>query len=679
LLWINNDRIRYGDIYQPSHQRTPHMTQAASAMTADTQKDLANIAFHRLKYLLQFYGNTLSEGHETALTALLQLARDIASGTRQGRYRFGLPCGMGKTTAIRAFMWAIQKLDLDTPVIVACSKVEQLCKLKRELIGTDGIDPQRIGLLHSFTVDKQKAELCIKGFASEPSEGAGRQFLLVTHANTQSGDYKSWMRDRDAASGLVFYDESLVVSEAMTLPLKNPRSAHTLISEAGSLMSKARYEKPAVMPIAEWVDGAVKALIEATGAHKGSGVLTVEVPYLSPKDAADYGADRLLYTEQYPTISTLIEVATRGQELRVFTNTDTNCALISYVITVPDELKNVIVLDASDPIRELIQHDHRMRRAEDVLPLLRDYRDARGMSAIKRYDRVKVHFACEAGSRDAMSKLFSSGFGNNKAIDKLADLINSKPTECFVIFTYKDKDNIVYLKQIRDGLKRKGIDIDAGAEIEVDGKMVTRFRIAISTWGMETATNEYSYAENVVLLGVIFQPKESLAGLFLGQVDDLQSPDMYKQLNSIRYSECAHSIYQAANRSRMRTVDVIDGVTQARATNLYVIHKDASLKARLDVCMPGAEWVAWHDPDGVVVREIVGKTSGGTLALAIAARLKEYARQGSLKVSLMELKATTAPDVPETTWRRARSEALKLAGWNKVGSSVTPAFDVLTA
>src|ERR1700678_1284470 len=89
---------------------------------------------------LKCHHNTVSEEHAAALRGLLLLAHGVTSGTFKGRFRFGLPCGMGKTTAVRAYIRAATNLstspikntsmaqvDNFAGIVVACSKVEQLC------------------------------------------------------------------------------------------------------------------------------------------------------------------------------------------------------------------------------------------------------------------------------------------------------------------------------------------------------------------------------------------------------------------------------------------------------------------------------------------------------------------------------------------------------------------------
>lgn len=612
---------------------------------------LADEASGYLLSKLSEYDNTVSDDHETALRGLMWLAEQLVKGTVSGRFRYGLPCGMGKTTGVRAFLRTLAHLNLPYPVIVACSKVEQLCALKRALIKEDGISPSLVGLMHSYVYNPERALDLMDGYASELSEGHNRQFLLVTHANVKAGKIKDWMKGRENA--LMFFDESLIVSEALTLPLLS-ESSNSLSWEVGGLVATAEHY-PNLQQAASWAKGAVAALVDAASKHENDEVRLVKLPHLDPDTAAQFRILRMISTQELPNLSLLLDPAERNELFRVFSNREKYKALVSYTITVPNELQNVIVLDASDPIRELVHHDGRMQRAEDAVPMLAKFKDIPGgMASIKRNDRVRVFFANEAGGREAMRKEFEEG-ASARPIEKLVRLVKANPDKSFLVFTYKDRDGTEYIKAIFNALRRAGINPLERIE---EGKP----RVCVLTWGMETASNDYKHCDVVVLLGVIFQPQESIAGAFLGQVDDIKSPRMHSLLKRLVFSECVHAIYQAANRGSMRVVDTVEGKTQARACDLYVIHSDAHLRDKIDCVMPGATWHPWKEP---------GEDMKATdVTMLIVEKLKELKAMGMQGISSRSLKKEVAPTVPSKTWKRARDKALAVSMWTLRGATL---------
>lgn len=239
-------------------------------------------------------------------------------------------------------------------------------------------------------------------------------------------------------------------------------------------------------------------------------------------------------------------------------------------------------------------------------------------------------------------------------------LIESKPNESFLVFTYKDKDGVKYAHNIIKALERAGI---AYPDLRADGTG----RVNVLTWGRETATNEYAHCDNVVLLGVLFQPDESIAGRFLGQVNDLRSPKLAAELRSLKYSECAHSIYQAINRGKMRQVDVVDGVAQAKACSVYVWHRDSQLEERLAPVLRGIpSWLPWRDEGEELTAQDVARQ--------VVAKLNELESNGASKMSLVELKRLVAPRTAGETWRRARDVALRSTPWCIDGRSLVRMF-----
>jgi hypothetical protein len=257
--------------------------------------------------------------------------------------------------------------------------------------------------------------------------------------------------------------------------------------------------------------------------------------------------------------------------------------------------------------------------------------------------------------------------GTPAPVEKLVQLIADHPQKKFLVFTFKDRcEDERYVGHIFKALKRRGIDPQEGWIPTTPLVQGTPGRVSILTWGMETATNEYKDCDAVVLLGVIFQRPEAIAGAYLGQVGDIRAPGLAALVRTLQHAECAHAIYQAANRASMRQVDVVNGRSQAQSCDVYVIHSDATLRERLGLVMPGASWHAWRDAGESL--------STADVALMIGAKLTEMASKGVRKVSLRSLKADVAPDAPSTTWKSARSEALKHSPWTINGQSLELMF-----
>lgn len=118
------------------HQMNRHQRRATKrALTASyaaphngvAHADLTGASYVTLKSNLERFGNVLSPAHETALFALCGLFTKSAQHLLPGRWAFGLPTGMGKTTAIIAWCATLAKLGLDhISVAVSASKIDAL-------------------------------------------------------------------------------------------------------------------------------------------------------------------------------------------------------------------------------------------------------------------------------------------------------------------------------------------------------------------------------------------------------------------------------------------------------------------------------------------------------------------------------------------------------------------------
>jgi hypothetical protein len=600
------------------------------------------------------YGQGISDDHSQALRGLMWLASSITEGRLSWRYRYALPCGMGKTTGVRAFLRTVAALGLPYRVTVACSQVEQLARLKRQLISEDGLDPSLIGLLHSYPVDPDRARLS-PGYASEPSEGHDRQFLLVTHARVQvddNGKPKAWIEGRE--DDLVFYDETLIVGAALTIPLLSD-DGDNLMGDAARFKT-ALLVRPEYAPAAAWFDSVVNALYSATQEIRDGEVVTGTVPAISEEAAAAFLQLRPIATEKYPRLASIIEQARDGVAFRVFLDRTTNRALVSYTINVPDTLRNVIVLDASDPIREIVHYDYRMQRAEDVVPCLEKFRTVPGgIASIKRYDNVTIHYAEQASGRGATREEFAKP--NSALLQKCMRVVKASngPVLAFVFKRQTERD-LNYARAMLEAAKRAGID---PYEVQERSNL---WRLNVTTWGRETATNDYQDCETVLMPGVFFPRPDVVAGQYLGQVDDLKAPMMRGLVERLVIAESLHSFYQGASRGSLRRTVLVDGRSQAAPCDIYVAHPSPEFRSKVEQVFPGARWVPWREP-----AEHLGATEA---SLLIEQKLREFERQGLLVISLSRLKKAVDHAIPNGTWQRARDEALQRASWFLSGRSL---------
>src|SRR5690606_29352715 len=99
-------RTRLGRAAQGNSQSSPCSPRAASRqLGTDMHLDRHQFEQAATAYgigVLEAHGNTLSADHADALRGIAELAGKILAGELAGRFRVGLPCGMGKSTMVRA-------------------------------------------------------------------------------------------------------------------------------------------------------------------------------------------------------------------------------------------------------------------------------------------------------------------------------------------------------------------------------------------------------------------------------------------------------------------------------------------------------------------------------------------------------------------------------------------------
>jgi len=318
------------------------------------------------------------------------------------------------------------------------------------------------------------------------------------------------------------------------------------------------------------------------------------------------------------------------QPLRVVPTSQGGGAIVTYDITVPRSLGNVIVLDASYPIRQLEKLDRSIHPAPGFI------------GAVKRYDNVVIYHLRNGCGRRAMEQSFDEDKAEDRRVSReLCDVISGiDPDEGVIVFTFK-ADKVDMRGALERDLKEAGVDTRAKLKPGPDGVERPRFRFL--TWGQETAINDHGDCSNVVFAGVIHRSETDLAASIVGQQDNLLAPVTGSQIIEVRRSENAHALYQAMSRGSCR--ETVDG--QAKPMRVWLIHYDKQLPRSIDKVMPGVKWETWApkflDPIQSKVEE---------LALQVLAHLRHLGPEIT-KVSTRAVKQTLGlSDTPDRTFTR---------------------------
>jgi len=122
-----------------------------------TASTLAEHAFDIVVRDLEGFGSRLNEEHRRALRRMVETYSSMASGEITGRFAFDLPTGCGKTQSIIAWCQAVHETQSGHSVVIAASKVEELCDIKHKLLKKD-VPEECIGLIHSKAYDRDREQ-----------------------------------------------------------------------------------------------------------------------------------------------------------------------------------------------------------------------------------------------------------------------------------------------------------------------------------------------------------------------------------------------------------------------------------------------------------------------------------------------------------------------------------------
>ena len=256
-----------------------------------------------------------------------------------------------------------------------------------------------------------------------------------------------------------------------------------------------------------------------------------------------------------------------------------NAAIVSYQIVVPEALSNILVLDASFPIRKLCHYDTTIKSAETLPGLKRDGVPA--FHSLKKFDNVELFRLKSYGGRFSMEKRFK----DRQMAKEVVQVLKTIPAdEAVLLYVYKmnQPGGIDYKKILLAEISKAGIDTDA---VTKDGKE----RIVVSTWGNETSLNCYAYCQHVFLVGILHRDDTEIMGQYLGQIDNLQGEISKTLTSDLSLSERAHLAYQALSRGIVPSRGSRSGETMKG----YIVEIDPQIETALSTVMPGVTWKTW--------------------------------------------------------------------------------------
>lgn len=499
-------------------------------------------------------GNQPSLDHRDAGWQLLRAMVDQLYGVSIGRYAYALPCGAGKTQAVVALlaaMFSLQAFRSGKTVLVVAQQVNALCEIKHKLLDA-GLPELAVGIVHS------------KAGAALPSTGDHkRPIMLATHARIQQdGSLPECSRNRDGRiHDLVIWDEALISTEAMTLPVGTTVAALRFFGESGKCPTVALAHHRLAAAVAS-----------EAAAQKGGRPASELTPLVSEREADNIQRELNAVGYLDDTGIALRERALLGASLvqnaisLVDPRNGNSAELMRYVVKVPDGLTNIVILDASHAIDELRQADRTIRRGT-----------SEAMTRFKDFGNVTaIHYPVASGRGTIKS--------DGKAIAEAVRIVKGLPLdEAVLLVTFKNWHEERLKKELQDC----GVSVGSG---NADDEP----RRCVITWGRHTSDNSFTHCKHVVLVGLHRLPRVALASQLAALTRDLTHRRDKTGLLSLEQSVIAGEVMQAMNRGCMR---LTDEQGKAHPMTVHILAKD-DLRQPLERAMPGLSWktVALKEP-----------------------------------------------------------------------------------
>jgi hypothetical protein len=510
-----------------------------------------------------------TQKHQEAIHILIKGTVEQLYGHKAKR-AYPLFCGGGKTSSILGILYALHQLGITKSIVVAATQIEALCELKRSLVAS-GIPEEMIGLLHSkqFHPDKIGTE----GYASLRSnteeEIANRPFVLVTHNKVKHP--KTWLGGyyyyQEKPRDLVIWDESLFSGEAVHISVLKLCNAIDSANNGFRIKFRGKPKESHYTALIQYLN-AIRAFIH-NAQDKEDCPISFPEPPLSVHEMSNQ-LDNLLENVEGKELIKLFECLENEGEIRYIQ--ESQGAMIQFRQTLPEEIDNMVILDASHCLRELTQSDPTIETVK--------------MDCPKSYENLTINFFKSSAGRKSLEAEFFKA-EDSKLVEEITEIIISirtqSPSEPILIWTYKAKGN----KSIERAIKRRIQERDSVFNFDAvneDGQKILNFQ----TFGNELGLNGFTHCKHSIFVGLLFLPKAYLAGMPKGLSRNMNREVIGNGLiNHASVAEQAHIFYQAISRGSSRLTEK----GKCKAHQVYFFHpKPLELKRRLEETLPNALW-----------------------------------------------------------------------------------------
>lgn len=485
--------------------------------------------------------NHPSQEHLAALRAVAQNMEDMANGTAMPCvYLAALDPGIGKTQTTIHFIRALaaSKAHSRVGIVVCLGRTSQIMAVAKDL----DLPPGKLAILTS--------KPAVNALSPTPVDHA--QVLLTTQQmverRTQKGSFAAAraFHFQGSPRAVRVWDEAIEWASPISLGW----------SEIDALVHTAMAYSPALADALHAFAGRVK------GMTQGDEVL---VPDFQQDHGVSWRDIEAGLAGASGPVGEVLRSSARdlrvlnGRRAGVFVENRGRGTILSYHQRLPEDLRPILVLDASIRVRQTYK---------DMLGHRQGF--VQVAQAVKDYEDLTVHVWNTPGSKDAFSK------GGAGIVEGVASAIETKPTERWLVVTHKQGRLVGDIK----------------AKVLAQLPDTTKPNVAFLTFGEHLATNNFSEFPNVILAGQFFAPISHYAALTHASKDRPTTDGLVSQaeVEATRRGELADVTLQAIARGRCRK----SIGSKAAPMDAYIIATNQSgIPALLPTIFPGCQVKAW--------------------------------------------------------------------------------------
>lgn len=547
------DGIGLGTVhYLAGHRSEPELTSIvipSAPASSSNRSNLAEVTLASLRATFRDWGHSPSPVQMEALEDLANRLAMLADGTcPEAYYLSSLDPGIGKTTCLKLFLKAMLASPAHRGVaaLVCVGRLAEIGTYVHDMnladedyavLVADSCENTRLNSLGNPNRDRARVLFSTQQLLESRTKRKG-SFSAVSEFH-----YLGEPR------GVRVWDEAILPARPMTIDVTTIEGL-TEVARRNPILLKA-------------LDGLIADIKEAPS----SGV--VSIPDFEAEGVSLDEALWLFEDEKKQKSDVIRDLFLLSASTVAVVRDGRDRCMIHYEETLPQDLKPVVVCDASGRIRQTYPHWSEGR--QDLAMLLQ---------ASKDYSDLTVHVWPRAGSKSAWAVSASA----NDMLKAIVEVVNDRPEEEFLIVHHK-----------ASGSKRS-VDVPELIRREA----VNPQRLHFTHWGGSeiSATNAFKDVPNVILAGSLFLPNVAYEALGrLSRALPSSASLEKKHRREIEMGEHAHLILQSVCRGRVR--QAIGGKC-GKADVWIIASADSGIPSMLDqrIIFPGSKVVPW-EPSGI--------------------------------------------------------------------------------